>query len=427
MVMKKKVIRGVTIGIGIVFVLVGWYVAGRINQRSKIVIQKENEIVISTFDTEDISLIAEQWVHTYIGQYQQKELYNFEQITHFEIQEITVLDSEKNIVQIDFEATKKRKYSNLFRKMDWGIEDKKKITGQWVLYFEKEKKQYHVALRQRLAAYQLSSGHESGAFDKEQTDIQNQTEYEKKRGICSYKIEKGILYLSYDNQKNWIAIPPENTPDTGYSPYLEEGYYQISNEVTILADQNHVWYSKDAGRTFKEIYQSDDALIHHVYFTSQMQGYVFKITGNALGGVIGITIQKTEDGGQTWKKVSDGPGFLHTTSQYFWVNDQIGFICDTKSSSDSGVLYRTQDGFQTFSIVTFPSGIIDTSMTSLSWNEIYDTPGIPFKQGSTLSVYVGQGTDGDYKGASLALYESYDNGITWNFKKEVKPQELEEG
>ena len=35
-------------------------------------------------------------------------------------------------------------------------------------------------------------------------------------------------------------------------------------------------------------------------------------------------------------------------------------------------------------------------------------------------MLVGQGADGDYNGNSDALYESRDNGVTWEFIKEVK-------
>ena len=37
-----------------------------------------------------------------------------------------------------------------------------------------------------------------------------------------------------------------------------------------------------------------------------------------------------------------------------------------------------------------------------------------------FNMLVGQGADGDYNGDSSALYQSKDNGETWEFVEEVK-------
>ncbi|MDU6792288.1 MAG: hypothetical protein E6427_06190 [Anaerococcus sp.] len=45
---------------------------------------------------------------------------------------------------------------------------------------------------------------------------------------------------------------------------------------------------------------------------------------------------------------------------------------------------------------------------------------MPYEENGVLNVLVGQGSDGDYNGNSSALYQSKDNGITWEYIEEVK-------
>lgn len=45
---------------------------------------------------------------------------------------------------------------------------------------------------------------------------------------------------------------------------------------------------------------------------------------------------------------------------------------------------------------------------------------MPYKEDGILNILVGQGADGDYNGNSSALYQSNDEGITWEYIREVK-------
>lgn len=50
----------------------------------------------------------------------------------------------------------------------------------------------------------------------------------------------------------------------------------------------------------------------------------------------------------------------------------------------------------------------------------FDYPSMPYEKDGVFNMLVGQGTDGDYNGDSSALYQSKDNGETWEFVEEVK-------
>ena len=50
---------------------------------------------------------------------------------------------------------------------------------------------------------------------------------------------------------------------------------------------------------------------------------------------------------------------------------------------------------------------------------------MPYKEGSVIYVFCGQGADGDYNGgdrAGLALYQSTDGGYTFSFVEIRKPE-----
>ena len=44
---------------------------------------------------------------------------------------------------------------------------------------------------------------------------------------------------------------------------------------------------------------------------------------------------------------------------------------------------------------------------------------MPYSKDGNLEVLIRQGSDGDYNGGSKALYESKDQGNTWEYVKEV--------
>lgn len=50
----------------------------------------------------------------------------------------------------------------------------------------------------------------------------------------------------------------------------------------------------------------------------------------------------------------------------------------------------------------------------------FDFPNMPYEKDGVFNMLVGQGADGDYNGNSSILYQSKDQGETWEYVKEVK-------
>ena len=81
------------------------------------------------------------------------------------------------------------------------------------------------------------------------------------------------------------------------------------------------------------------------------------------------------------------------------------------AGGETSELYITKDG-----------GITFTRMNVQQTEEerdIYDYYELPEKEDDgTLTLEVGQGSDGDYNGGKSKIYESNDNANTWEFKGE---------
>ena len=159
---------------------------------------------------------------------------------------------------------------------------------------------------------------------------------------------------------------------------------------------------------------------------SEKIGYVFTVCGNSLGGVIGVRILKTIDGGETFETIENDLESLHTSSEYNIINEQIMFITDNKANGTSGVLYRSEDGGNHFEKVIFEEGKFNLALSKvnpqLSFLETYDMPQIPVFEDDMLYVIVGQGADGEY-GNLKALYLSNNLGKKFTFVTEIIPYE----
>lgn len=155
------------------------------------------------------------------------------------------------------------------------------------------------------------------------------------------------------------------------------------------------------------------------YYINDKIGYKLKVVGAALGSRF-YSLEGTKDGGISWSTINDDPflGSSGGASGIVFINESIGFISLSHNGGDEADLYRTEDGGSTFNLIDIPKK--EVKLDDGSVIEPFDFPEMPFEDNGVLNVLVGQGADGDYNGNSSALYESKDNGATWEFIKEVK-------
>ena len=109
----------------------------------------------------------------------------------------------------------------------------------------------------------------------------------------------------------------------------------------------------------------------------------------------------------------------------FLEGGQLGFSCLAYSGGTYGSLYRTEDGGKTFQCIEYPSAEVE-----LSDGTVYNPFVMPeriYEEEGVLYMEAGQGPDGDYYGEMgfcSGLYESKDQGKTWNYIREI-PAERE--
>ncbi len=372
------------------------------------------------------------WTYAYLDQYQEKHVWWNIALEKQSLINIDVYDEENKVVQVNTKLYPR--YKHFFDKNHFGVMDEldQSVMYIWALQFEtkeiEDQTLYAVKNKMPLVQLDLEEGNKSGRFEYEKQYYQDIEELKKQanQNKYFYKIENGEIYLTYDKGKNYKKAKLTTSLNLEKPYQLNDGMYQITKDFTLLADHNQLYYSNTQDGTFQQLKLPVEESILYVKFLTQETGYVFTMSGNALGGVIGIRILKTTDGGKTFENIEHNLETIHQSSEYNIINENIIFITDTKNGGNNGVLYRSEDGGKTFQEVDLPSGTFDESLLNtkpmFSFKEIYDTPMLPILENSKIYLIVGQGADGDY-GNLEALYTSNDLGKTFTFVRETKPYE----
>lgn len=152
------------------------------------------------------------------------------------------------------------------------------------------------------------------------------------------------------------------------------------------------------------------------FFTSIDKGYRLKVVDAALGSRF-YSLLVTEDGGKNWETLNPDPflGDTGVSAGISFIDENLGFIAMSHSGGSYGDLYRTEDGGITYEKISL--SVVEASLNEKETYEPYDFPAMPYKEDKKLMLLVGQGQDGDYMGGNKALYESFDDGITWQYKE----------
>jgi len=155
------------------------------------------------------------------------------------------------------------------------------------------------------------------------------------------------------------------------------------------------------------------------FFLSKEVGYRLNFVDKALGSSF-YSLSMTVDGGETWEVINEDPfnGTIGGPSGITFINNQLGFLGATRPSGTEGELYRTDDGGISFKKVNYTPH--EVKLDSGQTISPFDSPGMPYEKDGVFNLLVGQGADGDYNGNSSVLYQSKDNGETWEYVKEVK-------
>lgn len=231
--------------------------------------------------------------------------------------------------------------------------------------------------------------------------------------------KEGIVYI--DSEGNTKSPGEIHSEIIGYTvsvyvPGKEDIYTPV--RYNLVEDLNNIKgdkLNKNENRKPMSTANSEDK----EFYLSDSIGYKLRVVGAAAGSRF-YSLEGTKDGGATWDIINEDPfmGRGGGASGVAFINEKLGFIALSHSGGSYGELYRTEDGGLSFEIIDIPK--IDVTLNNGSVISPFDFPKMPYEENGVLNVLVGQGSDGDYNGNSSVLYQSKDNGITWEYIEEVK-------
>ena len=152
------------------------------------------------------------------------------------------------------------------------------------------------------------------------------------------------------------------------------------------------------------------------FFLDSNTGYRLLVADAAAGSRF-YELECTKDGGQSWNQLNADPfcGNIGVAEGIEFYNENLGVIGLRGASGAYSTLYLTQDGGKTFSMIELPMDEVtelpDTAAQYGLEKSDYDYCEMPQQEDGkfTIKVISEQGeTDG-------ILFESTDNGNTWNY------------
>ncbi|WP_230203681.1 WD40/YVTN/BNR-like repeat-containing protein [Bacillus massiliigorillae] len=388
-----------------------------------------------TEQTMNMTLVGVKWLDKYIAQYEQKYVPRDKKVETYEIDELTVLDEQKKVIQIDFSVKAKVKGSET--PFEGGMLEGSKVKYQWVLWFNTKdagnsKTTYEVYKKQRPAGYDLEQYNTNGQKEKDEYEKEfvNEKPFEEKQ--YTYKIENKKCFVSYDFGKSWneVPVPIETLAKVGdgNSHYneLQEGSYVITPKKTAFVYGGTqetglmMVYSEDQGATWQttNVSQLNSVRVKFCSFPTVKDGYVIATSDRTMSQE-GQVIYATSDGGKTWHEAGFGPSTWLLQSGGF-VDKNVGFMSYPSVQGEASNFYRTENGAKTFAPITLP--------IKEEWKKVFIQPETPYMENGKLSLLVGQGDQGDFQGGRVMVkYQSKDMGKTWEYVELVTPPSKEEG
>lgn len=431
---KNKILIGALVFFVIIVIVILAYTTFYFYKQSQVKIQDENHFFVEVEQDDTVEKMTEKWIKGYIEQYMVKYVPYKLSITDYEITSITKRDED--YVQVEFNLKTKAKNPKSLASMFIATTDgNRSIECQLVLKPEVienlnlSENICFVTYMVRPATYDVMIYNQSGQadYDQEYYNFMNRKKYEDANKECTYKIEDGKLYFTYDYSNTWIEVPQDI-----YNDILDDGdyklddqLYSINKDITYISGKNNIYITTDEAKNFQKINFNEQGDIKFVYAPSDSEIYVVVGADYAMGRYAPI-IYLTEDGGESWNSINDynNLGWLSYGSFFNVLNKNAIFLIDPNADGSYANIMVSDDTMRTFENLVLPDGTFknDADNGVLNFKDIYDTPEEVENDNGTYKLIVGQGSDGDYNGNDKVLYESNDDGKTWYFVEEFKPE-----
>lgn len=252
--------------------------------------------------------------------------------------------------------------------------------------------------------------------------------YKGRRSFTSYD---GLVFLSGDADGDGRA-----REDGQLSRLLDEGGEITGFEVSLyIPDEGEVtpvryimeaeYHNREEVKEEQEQQQTEAARQSDTWTVDSSDGTVYFFFSDTLGWRLTVAdaaagsrfyrLEKTEDGGNSWKTANADPfaGQIGVAEGLIFYDGNLGIAGLTNASESSSRLYRTTDGGTTFTelllpfstVTELPEHAADYGLTITD----YDYLSMPEQEGETLTVKAIPQA-GEQEGI---LFRSTDNGATW--------------
>jgi hypothetical protein len=246
-----------------------------------------------------------------------------------------------------------------------------------------------------------------------------------------YSLQNDQFKITFDKGKSWTTVPIEKDKlfEGEYSgdklKLIDYSYILSKKRAAFLYSDGPGWsdkkmiltYSLDQGKHWQDAVVTDhypSIRFRKVNFLSENFGYVI-LSGDRTMSQEMSNVYVTHDGGKSWSETNSS-NVTRLISDGGFVDEHTGFLSFGIINSEEPDLYVTQDEGNSWMKATI--NIPD------QYHKIFVTAEMPFKEEDHLTVFINQGPNGDYEGGKVTgEFLSNDNGKTWEFSTEVKPNE----
>lgn len=161
----------------------------------------------------------------------------------------------------------------------------------------------------------------------------------------------GQIYKTYNGGASWSQV--YTAPSWHYfcMDFWDEDHFTIAGRIQV--NQNNYWSTKSGSSGWHGgVYPGSDASsqFHDMQYLSADKVMALRFNG----------ICYSDDGGDTWEYISNDNQISQNAgwNEFQFVNEDIGYVGGTNYSNDSGILYKTTNGGQSYTVAgNFAGGI----------------------------------------------------------------------
>lgn len=244
--------------------------------------------------------------------------------------------------------------------------------------------------------------------------------------IIDYAWKSNELHITFNKGKTWMKVPVEkeqlfNGEYNGNQEELINGSYMLTKQMAAFLHSDNqkieLTYSFNHGENWRTTVVSESfpsIRFRKVAFLNDTFGYII-LTGDRTMSQEFSSVYVTHDRGNSWKETVS-TNVTRLLADGGFVDENNGFLSYGILNPDEPQLLVTNDGGASWNEAKFNR--------PAKYNEIFVTAEIPAKEDDHLAVLINQGTNGDYQGGQMkGKFISLDQGRTWEFSKEVGPDE----